>query len=247
VDLETSKGDPARARQHIDKALAAHPDDSRYFILAARVAAASKDTKRVEALTQKILAADPGHEPAALLAAEAAAAEGRRDDARRLLELALTKKPGSVGLLTSLGMLFEAMGQPAEARTRYEAVIASAGQVLPAALRLATLYANDGTNIDMALQLASAAKRQQPDNPAITDLMGWVYVRKRLPTQALPYLQDAVRAEPNNPLFRYHLGVAFERRGEIARAREELSKALSISGAFAGADDARALLKTIGG
>jgi hypothetical protein len=47
-----------------------------------------------------------------------------------------------------------------------------------------------------------------PDDPAVSDALGWVLVTRNLPETAIPQLTDAVRGAPENPLFHYHLGIA---------------------------------------
>jgi Flp pilus assembly protein TadD len=55
-----------------------------------------------------------------------------------------------------------------------------------------------------------------------------------------------VEKDPKSPVYHYHLGLAYAQAGELARARESLERALSLSGSFAGADDARRVLSDLG-
>jgi Flp pilus assembly protein TadD len=48
-----------------------------------------------------------------------------------------------------------------------------------------------------------------------------------------------VRAEPDNALYRFHLGEAYQRSGNLVQARNEFTKALEIDPSFKGADQAR--------
>jgi Flp pilus assembly protein TadD len=77
-------------------------------------------------------------------------------------------------------------------------------------------------------------------------MLGWVYVRKNMGSVAIPHLESCVRKTPNDPVFQYHLGVAYFQAGDYAKARGALSKALSIKSDFDGAADARKALATIG-
>jgi Flp pilus assembly protein TadD len=143
-----------------------------------------------------------------------------------------------------------------EAQAQYEKVISDnqlAGATTDmieafnaASARLAALFANQRIKLDQALQLASAAKRHRPSDPFFSDTLGWVHVRKDRARLGLPYLEAAVNSEPNNPVFRYHLGVAYEQLADLAKARNELTRALQANPRFLGAEDARTLLKAIG-
>jgi Flp pilus assembly protein TadD len=70
-------------------------------------------------------------------------------------------------------------------------------------------------------------------------------MKKNQPAIALPYLERAARGQAENPVFLYHLGVAYEALAEMAKARDALTRALALKGNFPGADEARTLLKSI--
>jgi Flp pilus assembly protein TadD len=81
-----------------------------------------------------------------------------------------------------------------------------------------------------------------PEAAEVLDTLGWVYVKNNLPALAVPPLVRAVQKAPENALYRYHLGLAYERAGDVARSRQSLEKALALKPDFAGADDARRAL-----
>ena len=60
----------------------------------------------------------------------------------------------------------------------------------------------------------------------------------------LHYLEfsDAVEKQPNNSIMRYHLGLAYYKKGENDKAKQELEKALSLNQSFDGADEAKRIL-----
>ena len=59
---------------------------------------------------------------------------------------------------------------------------------------------------------------------------------------AVPPLEASVLKDPNNPTSKYHLGMAYAKAGQTAKARTALQQALALNPSFDGADDARALL-----
>ena len=167
----------------------------------------------------------------------------RRDEARRLLEEFIERQPRSVDAQTLLGMILEETGDAGAAQMRYEKIIAQNPRAAMASYRLAALYAQHENSLDAALSLAIVAGEQLSDNPAVSDLLGWLYTRRNLPTLGLPHLQDAVSAVPDNAIYRYHLGYAHMNAGHLKEAREQFTQALEIDKNFAEADQVRKLLR----
>jgi tetratricopeptide (TPR) repeat protein len=54
-----------------------------------------------------------------------------------------------------------------------------------------------------------------------------------------------VGLNPENALYHYHLGLAYEKSGDRARAARHLARALALNTDFEGASDARALLASL--
>jgi Tfp pilus assembly protein PilF len=160
-----------------------------------------------------------------------------------LLEEFVERQPRSIEAQTSLGIILEDAGDARAAQTRYEKIIAQDPRAALASYRLAALYAQQENNLEAALSLAIVAKQQLPDDAAVSDLVGWLYTRRNLPTVGLPHLQDAVRAVPDNAIYRYHLGYAHMNAGQLREAREQFTKALAIDKNFAYADQVRTFLK----
>jgi len=103
------------------------------------------------------------------------------------------------------------------------------------------MYAGRGEQLDRALQLAQAAKAEMPEHPEINDTLGFVYVKKQLPSLAIAPLRLAVEKDPANPAFHSHLGPACSQTADKAAARQ----ALEPKPVFDGAEDARRLLSTL--
>jgi tetratricopeptide (TPR) repeat protein len=115
----------------------------------------------------------------------------------------------------------------------------------PAANNLAYLYAESGENIDEALALAQEAKRQVPDDPNISDTLGWVLYHKNIFSGAIPYLKEASEKIPDNPVVRYHLGMAYYKNDNKEMAKKELTVALKSDPKFPGAEKAKETLQAL--
>ena len=60
----------------------------------------------------------------------------------------------------------------------------------------------------------------------VNDTLGWVYYKMNLAERAVPAFLDATKASPNNPVFQYHLGLAYSKVGESEKARQAFDVAL---------------------
>ena len=142
----------------------------------------------------------------------------------------------------ALGMIYESEKNYTKAQEYYEKALKINPNFAPAANNLAYLYAEQGGNIDVALNLAQKAKEQVPDDPHISDTLGWIYYKKNISSRAIVYLKEAVEKFPNQPLSRYHLGMAYYKNGNRDLAAKELNEALRLDSGFTGADEAKKTL-----
>jgi Flp pilus assembly protein TadD len=114
-----------------------------------------------------------------------------------------------------------------------------------AANNLAYILAERGDNLEYALVLAREAVTISHDDPVVLDTLGWVYLKKGLPAQAIGELSKAVRLSPENPVYHYHLGLAYAEAKDPLRARASLQQALRLNPSFPGAGEARERLRTL--
>ena len=84
-----------------------------------------------------------------------------------------------------VGMLHELQNNKEEAKRWYEKALVADASAPVAANNLAWLTAEQGGNLDVAMQLAQTAKARLPDSPQVDDTLGWVYYKKGLHTLAI--------------------------------------------------------------
>jgi Tfp pilus assembly protein PilF len=160
-------------------------------------------------------------------------------------DVAIQKAPNSTSAHMGLGILYDSQKKYDQAKEYYLKVLKINPKFAPAENNLAYLYAEHGGNIDEALQLAQNAKQQVPDDPHVSDTLGWIYYKKNIFNRAVVYLKEANEKITDNPAIKYHLGMAYYKNGDKENAKKELKKALELDSKFSGADEARATLKSI--
>ncbi len=142
-------------------------------------------------------------------------------------------------------MIYDAQRKYDNAKEYYRKGLKINPNFAPAANNLAYLYAEKGGNVDEALNLAQSAKEQFPDDPNISDTLGWVYYKKNVFSHAIVYLKKANDKIQNNPMMRYHLGMAYYKNREKENARRELKKALELDPKFSGSEETKEVLSKL--
>ena len=143
------------------------------------------------------------------------------------------------------GVIYDAQGQYEKAQAEYEQSLKIDSKFAPAANNLAWIYAEHGGNIDKALSLAQLAKEKYPDNPSVSDTLGWIYYKKNVFLKAVSLLKESVEKLPDNPVVRYHLGMAYAKDGKKELAKKELETALQQNAQFPGSELAKKTLETL--
>ena len=172
--------------------------------------------------------------------------QGRLDLARTELERFVNTAPASVPGNTMLGTILDLQGKKQEAKKRYETALQVDPRAAVAANNLAWIDANsDGANLDLALQLAQTAKAQLPNQHEVDDTLGWIYYKKGMASRAVEALENSTLKAPSNPEYAYHLGLAYQKNGDSAKAKAEFERALRLKPDFAGAADAKKILESM--
>ena len=245
VVIDFAEKKPAAAVARVEQQLSKTPDDARLHVLAARVFLTSGDKARGEQHLRPTIKKDPSNLQAyGMLAACTPPRSGspRRGRASKTI---VAKRPNAVGAMTLIAMLYQVEGNKAEARKRYERIMQVDPRAAVAANNLAYIYAEEGGNLDVALQLAQTAKQRLPDNPQVNDTLGWVYARKGLGSLAQPLLEEAHRANDRNPRVAYHLGVVYPAAGEQQKAASMFNKSLALRASGPEADEVKKALEAL--
>jgi tetratricopeptide (TPR) repeat protein len=238
--------DLAGARERIETRLASAPRDVQALMLSARISLAAGDPKQAERVLRQTLEIDAEHLPAYDLLGQLYVSQHRLPEAQAEFERVVQRRPGSTGARTMVAALLQLQNRMDEARRQYEAIVQTSADAAVASNNLAWLYATSEGNLDVALTLAQSAKKQLPDQPEVSDTLGWIYYRKGLYRLALDAFEQSVQKDPENALYHYHLGMTYAGQGELAKARRALERALALNPRFDGADNARRVAAELG-
>lgn len=88
-------------------------------------------------------------------------------------------------------------------------------------------YAEEGTNLDEAVDLIKRALSVDPDNGAYLDSLGWVYFKKGLNQQALEQIERAAKLLPDPEIYS-HLGDVYYKLDMFEKAEESWRGSLEI-------------------
>jgi tetratricopeptide (TPR) repeat protein len=236
-----------RARALIEKKLAEMPNDPNVLLMAAQTYEVLGDAFEMERALKKTVDADPQSLDAYTMLGRMYYQQGRLDMARRELEKYVIAAPLSVPGNTMLGTILELQGKKEDAKQRYSKALQIDPRAAVAANNLAWINATGNGNLDMALQLAQTAKARLPNRHEVDDTIGWIYYKKGLTSLAIDSLKSSTQRAPENPLYNYHLALAYSKNGNKVDARKHLEKALNAKQTFDGADEAKKLLESLGG
>jgi tetratricopeptide (TPR) repeat protein len=245
--LDIRAKQPAAAVARLEAALRESPQNPALLALAAQAYGASGDLAKTEQSLRRAVEIDPRFTPGYAMLAQLYLAQKRLDQARGEFEGMVKRDPQNVQARTMVGVLLEAENKPAEARKWYEETVAITDRAPIVANNLAFMYAESGTNLDQALQLAQTAKQLLPESPDVDDTLGWVYYKKDQAALAVRPLESSVEKNPKNVMYLYHLGLAYAKAGNPVKARDMLQRALELDPTFAGADEARRTLDSLRG
>jgi Tfp pilus assembly protein PilF len=245
IDAEAGRLAEARARIEARISTTQHPHPD-LMMLAVKVYAAVGDARKVEDALKRLIDADPTNLESYNLLGQFYVTQRRLPEARQQYEALAKKDPPLATVETMLGLLRQAQGDRTGAREAFKTAVRVDARAGVAANNLAWLYATEGGgSLDEALQLAQAARAQLPDSHVTADTLAYVYYKKGMGGFSLPLLEQAIQAQPRNPVYRYHLGLVHAQAGEDAKARKALQAALDLDPKFPGADDARQVMSKL--
>lgn len=223
---EISRGD--MAVDHYQKI----PPDSTYFadatIHIAHILKAKGDIRKAVNVMEKGVAAQP--EAPQMYAFWATLLDDLKDyrKAYSMLNDAVERFPSSTQLRFFLGTIQDRLGHRDETIAAMKKVIELDSQHVQALNYLAYTYAEMGTELDEALELAQRALRLQPNDGYILDTIGWIHFKQGKNDRAIELLEAAFRIKSDEAIIAEHLGDAYLRNQMWSKAQKMYMRAAKL-------------------
>lgn len=144
--------------------------------------------------------------------------KGHEESAEALLVNALEAHPTHSDLLYSRAMLYDQQGRLEAAERDLRNILTYDPHNATALNALGYILTDKTDRHEEAYELIRQALALNPEEPAILDSMGWVLYNLGRPEEALPYLQDAMSAYPDQEIAA-HLGEVLWQLGRKEEAR----------------------------
>lgn len=231
--LDRDQGKLTESAARIAKAAEAAPNDSALAELQGEVALLSGDSTAGRKSLARAIELDGRNVTAQLTLADVALREGKNTEMIEILERAASSVPESADLQYRLAIAYEQNDRRPDSITAYEKAISLNNDLAMAKNNLAYLIAESGGDLDRALELAQQAKEQLPDDGNASDTLGWVMLKRGVPSAAIGYLEEARARFPADALevqgiVRNHLAEAYERNQEPEKALAESRKSIEF-------------------
>ena len=166
-------------------------------------------------------------------------ARGAADDALQTFSEGSKTNPKEVAFYLLAGGIYESRQDWDHAKQQYQKVLEIQPDNPLASNNLAYVMLQQGGNVDVAFAMAQTARQKLPDNPNTADTLGWAFYHKQVYKSAVTLFKEAVKQDPDNVLFNYHLGLAYAKNGQAALAKQQLDRVLKIKPNFPGLDELR--------
>jgi tetratricopeptide (TPR) repeat protein len=247
TDMDLAAGSVSKALKRIDRSIESQPLRPEMLMLRARVLTQLGQLERAELDALRAHEADPELDALPALLFSIYLAQNSLLEAQHSFEEAQMAGVLHPGAQLLLARLYLHHGERAKARQMLEVVLAARPTMLRAKNDLAYLLAEEGTDLDRAMELAEQAQQLASRDASVVDTVGFVYLRKGLFEAALQQFRYAIQlsmdARRQTSVYHYHLGLALNALDRNAEAGEAFEKALELDSDFANADDARSQLE----
>jgi tetratricopeptide (TPR) repeat protein len=231
--LDRANGELDESVARVAKALAENPDDSEITEIDAELKLIGGDDEGARKSLVRAIELQPRNVTAQIALASLEARAGNVEAMISVLKSAAAALPESSDLQYRLALAYESNGRPSEAIDAYEKSISLNGDLASAKNNLAYLLTESGGDLDRALELAQQAKEQLPDDGSAADTLGWVLLKRGVPSAAIGYLEEATERFPADAhevqgIVRNHLAEAYEQNREankaLAASRESIDQ-----------------------
>lgn len=230
IDIAANRRDAALTR--VQKQIAIGGDSAKLHELLGTVYLARGERERADSAFRKAIALSPRSADSFARLGALDLATGKPDQALAIADSSLKVDPRNLNALLTQGVAYEQEGDMKRAKAAYEAALAVNPRYSDAANNLAMLLVNEDSTNSRALELAEMARASSPEDPRISDTLGWILYKRGNYERAAVLFAEAAAKMPDEPTVAYHLGIARFKVGDAAGARNALTRAVNARSPF---------------
>jgi tetratricopeptide (TPR) repeat protein len=240
LNVDLLQKQPDRAIATAKTQLSRYPKNTGFHIMLGQLLIdQKKDLAGAEAEFKQATELDKKNSEALVKLGMVQSARGATDQALQTYLGGAKLNPKEIAFYLLAGGVYENKQDWEDAKQQYQKVLAIQPENPLASNNLAYVILQQGGNVDVAFSMAQTARRQLPDNPNSADTLGWAFYHKQVYTSAINLFKEAVKKEPENALFNYHLGLAYAKSGQVGLARQQLDRVVKIKPNFPEVEELR--------
>ncbi len=243
-------GDTEGALELSREMLGNDPENESLKAITASVEAANGNFEAAEQIFRDLLANNPERPNIWLELIRVNTLQGNEEQSLALIDEGLTANPESANLLWAKASHLEQQNDIDGAidiySDLYEKNSSSAIIANNLASLLSTYRSSDAESLDRAWIIAR--RLRDADIPAFRDTYGWIIHLRGESEEALPYLEEAARGLPEDPIVQFHLAEVYAALDRPAEAIQAYRTALDVAGPLDNRpqiDKARAQIETL--
>jgi tetratricopeptide (TPR) repeat protein len=225
IELKVAQKDFESALSMIREQLKQTPDNMEYQLAQTNIESRAGKFQDAANDVQKMIDKNPKSVDLYLRLGEMRHSGGELKEAEAAFKKAHDLAPSDTTSLLQLGLLYDTSGRNPEARKVYEDILKIQPDNPVALNNLAYAIADDGVDLDQALNYAQRAQQKRPDDLDVMDTLGFIYIRKNLTDDGIRLLKDVVSRRPLRSTYHLHLAMGYYQQGNRAAAKKELEAA----------------------
>ncbi|MGH9738351.1 MAG: tetratricopeptide repeat protein [Candidatus Acidiferrales bacterium] len=212
------------------QALAENPKDQDVTISLAMLYSEKSDTATATQLLRALLKGTDSDQPIYIYLAEVQVTGKKFADAEQSAEKAAELSHESTDKQSAwlmLGSIYARQKKYDQAEAQYKKVLDVNPDNAEGLNDYGYMLADRGVRVSEATSLIQRALKQDPNNGAYLDSLGWAYFKQNRLTQAEQYLRKAIERQGNDPTILGHLGDVYLKMGDNQDAAETFERALA--------------------
>lgn len=223
-------GKANEAMSFLKSVIKASPSNVSALLLLGELQAVNGDDAAALQAFQQVISLQPQQAAGYVNLANLNMRAGRIAEAEQAIVQGLAQAPGNFALLMARAGILELSGRFAEAIQAYEELLKEHPGSDVVVNNLAGLLSEHSTGKAGLLRAYELAQRfKRSDVAHFKDTLGWASYRLGKLEEGVALIEDAASQAPEQPVFRYHLGMSYVALNKKERARKELEKALELS------------------